>query len=66
MLDTATGEVLATAEGTFIAVPERQLQRLKERYGMRRIATATRSTGETTDRGGRRVTSDRHRALTPA
>jgi acyl-coenzyme A thioesterase PaaI-like protein len=36
VLDAATGEVLATAEGTFIALPDDQLQRLKARYGMRR------------------------------
>ena len=39
VLDAATGEVLATAEGTFIAVPDEQLERLKARYGLRRIDT---------------------------
>jgi len=39
VLDAATREVLATAEGTFIAVPSEQLERLKARYGMRRIDT---------------------------
>jgi acyl-coenzyme A thioesterase PaaI-like protein len=34
--DAATGEVLATAEGTFIALPPDQLARLKARYGMHR------------------------------
>lgn len=38
VLDAATGEVLATGEGTFIAVPPDQLARLKARYGMRRTA----------------------------
>jgi acyl-coenzyme A thioesterase PaaI-like protein len=37
VLDAATGEVLATADGTFIAVPGDQLERLKAKYGMRRI-----------------------------
>ena len=36
VLDAATGQVLATAEGTFIAVPATELERLKARYGMRR------------------------------
>ena len=36
VLDAATGEVLATAEGTFIGIPADQLDRLKARYGMRR------------------------------
>jgi uncharacterized protein (TIGR00369 family) len=36
VLDATTGEVLATAEGTFIALPDHQLKRLKARYGMRR------------------------------
>ena len=39
VIDPATGEVLATAVGTFIAVPADQLERLKARYGMRRIDT---------------------------
>jgi acyl-coenzyme A thioesterase PaaI-like protein len=34
--DLATNELLATAEGTFIAVPPGQLARLEARYGMRR------------------------------
>ena len=36
IVDGATGEVLATAEGTFIALPADQVERLKARYGMRR------------------------------
>ena len=40
VIDAATGEVLATAEGTFIALPLDQLERLKARYGMRRVAGA--------------------------
>ena len=41
VLDAATGEVLATAEGTFIGVPNDQLERLKARYGMRRLDPTT-------------------------
>ena len=40
VLDLATGDVLATAEGTFIAVPAAELERLKARYGMRRTTDA--------------------------
>lgn len=36
IIDAATGEVLATADGTFMALPTDQLERLKARYGMRR------------------------------
>ena len=36
VLDAATGEVLATAEGTFIALPAAQRERLMARYGLRR------------------------------
>jgi len=49
VLDSATGEVLATAEWTIIAVPDEQLQRLKARYGMRRINAPAPGAGETTD-----------------
>ena len=45
VLDPATGEVLATGESTFIAVPPDQLERLKARYGMRRV-TDTTDTGD--------------------
>jgi uncharacterized protein (TIGR00369 family) len=38
VVDAATGDVLATAEGTFIALPPDQLERLKARYEMRRPA----------------------------
>jgi acyl-coenzyme A thioesterase PaaI-like protein len=37
VLDAATGDVLATGEGTFIAVPPDEVARLKVRYGMRRL-----------------------------
>jgi uncharacterized protein (TIGR00369 family) len=39
--DATTGDVLATAEGTFMALPEAELGRLKARYGMRRVPTDT-------------------------
>ncbi len=38
ILDPATGDVLADAEGTFVAAPPAQLARLKARYRLRRIA----------------------------
>ena len=37
VFDPATGDELATAEGTFMALPADQLERLKARYGMRRV-----------------------------
>jgi len=37
VFDPATGEEFATAEGTFMALPADQLERLKARYGMRRV-----------------------------
>jgi acyl-coenzyme A thioesterase PaaI-like protein len=36
ILDLESGDILATAEGMFIALPEDQVERLKARYGMRR------------------------------
>jgi uncharacterized protein (TIGR00369 family) len=46
IIDAATGEVLATGESTFVAVPPGQVERLKARYGMRRLAgDETGSTG---------------------
>ena len=48
-----SGEVLATAEGTFIAVPEQELERLKARYGLRRIDSRPATVG-TTDAGDSR------------
>jgi uncharacterized protein (TIGR00369 family) len=41
VVDAGDGEVLATAEGTFVAVPNEQLERLKARYGMRRVPEGT-------------------------
>jgi len=37
ILDPATGEILATADGTFVAVPPAELERLKSRYRWRRL-----------------------------
>ena len=37
VFDPHTGEEFATAEGTFMALPDAQLDRLKARYGMRRL-----------------------------
>jgi acyl-coenzyme A thioesterase PaaI-like protein len=37
LIDPRNGHVLATAEGTFVAVPDDQLARLQARYGMRRV-----------------------------
>ena len=41
VLDPTSGDVLATATSTFIAVPPAQLERLKARYGMRRVTDST-------------------------
>ena len=41
VIDRASGEVLATGESTFIAVPASDLERLKARYGMRRVPDTT-------------------------
>jgi uncharacterized protein (TIGR00369 family) len=40
ILDAKTGDVLATGESTFVAVPPSEVERLKARYGMRRLAGA--------------------------
>jgi uncharacterized protein (TIGR00369 family) len=45
IVDTATGEVLAIGESTFVAVPPSEVERLKARYGMRRLADARDTTG---------------------
>lgn len=39
VFDPVSGEDYATAEGTFMALPADQLDRLKARYGMRRVAS---------------------------
>ena len=61
VVDAATGEVLATGESTFVAVPRDQLERLQARYGMRRLSagqdsqpTEEADTSETTDGVARR------------
>ena len=38
LIDVATREVLATGESTFVAVPPTEVDRLKARYGMRRLS----------------------------
>ena len=48
VLDATTGEVLATGESTFVAVPPEQLERLKARYGMRRLGADRKATGRGT------------------
>jgi len=50
ILDGATGEVLASAESTFVAVPPEDVARLKARYGMRRLIEATDTTGGVDER----------------
>jgi acyl-coenzyme A thioesterase PaaI-like protein len=47
LLDAATGEVLATSEGTFVALPSNDLERLKARYGLRRTGLSNASDGDT-------------------
>jgi acyl-coenzyme A thioesterase PaaI-like protein len=53
VLDAATGEVLATADGTFIAIPPDQLEPLKARYGMRRILDRSADMTEQVDNSGK-------------
>ena len=50
VLDPSTSEVLATGEAIFMAVPDSQLERLKARYGMRRVI-AEPEPADTTDPG---------------
>ena len=40
IVDGTTGEVLAIGESTFVAVPPSEVERLKARYGMRRLDKA--------------------------
>jgi acyl-coenzyme A thioesterase PaaI-like protein len=40
MVEAATGDVLATAEATYVAAPEARKAELKEQYGYRRIEAA--------------------------
>jgi acyl-coenzyme A thioesterase PaaI-like protein len=44
LFDPATGETLATAEGTYVAAPEDRKRELKERYGYRRVPRAAAAT----------------------
>jgi len=56
VVDPRDGELLATAEGLFVAVPDDQLERLKTRYGMQRVVTGAANTtgsGDASDAGGR-------------
>jgi acyl-coenzyme A thioesterase PaaI-like protein len=52
VLDVASGEVLATGEATFMAVPPEEVDRLKARYGMRRLGdeASGQTAGELTGR----------------
>jgi acyl-coenzyme A thioesterase PaaI-like protein len=43
IIDRGTGDVLATGESTFVALPAGQLERLKARYGMRRVEADARA-----------------------
>jgi uncharacterized protein (TIGR00369 family) len=52
VIDARSGEVLATGESTFIAVPPSEVERLKARYGMRRLAQATDTTGVADEAAG--------------
>src|SRR5262249_53460356 len=45
VVDAATGEVLASGESTFVAVPPGEVERLKARYGMRRLAEGAETPG---------------------
>lgn len=40
IVDPATGELLAEGESTFVAVPPAEVERLRARYGMRRVGPA--------------------------
>ena len=43
ILDPATGQLLATADATYVAAPDDRKQELKERYGYRRVPRTARS-----------------------
>jgi uncharacterized protein (TIGR00369 family) len=49
VVDPASGEVFARGESTFVAVPPQEVERLKARYGMRRLVE-TDTTGKAEDR----------------
>ena len=48
VLDAGSGEVLATGESLFMAVPTEQLERLKARYGLRRTPDTTGGVADST------------------
>lgn len=50
LLDGTSGQVLATAEATYIAAPDERKRELKQRYGYRRVRRASAAAGT----GGRR------------
>ena len=45
VVDAESGEILAIGESTFVAVPPNEVERLKARYGMRRLAEQADTTG---------------------
>ena len=53
ILDGATGELLASGESTFVAVPPDEVERLKARYGMRRLIEGSDTTGAVDGRASR-------------
>jgi len=61
VLEAKTGEVLATAEGTFMAVPPDEVERLKARYGMRRPGRAPTTEPTGREDGPRRASGARAR-----
>ena len=46
VIDAETRDVLATGESTFVAVPPTEVERLKARYGMRRLTEQGDTTGQ--------------------
>jgi acyl-coenzyme A thioesterase PaaI-like protein len=51
VIDAATKEVLATSDGTFVALPNDELERLKARYGLRRMTPSGATAGDTPGTG---------------
>ena len=62
LVDQATGEVLATATGTYVAADEGRKQELRERYGFRLVGAA--SPDSVDDPGARATTATTARAGT--
>ena len=56
ILDGATGELLASGESTFVAVPPDEVARLKTRYGMRRLLEEPGTTEGVDDHEGGQAT----------